>query len=173
MHKATLAVFGLVSRPLAEKLASTAEGLADGLHFLGRPRDALPFLLETSVYWGLNVVGMWLLARWSGIVHADGTPATLGEACALMGLLGVTILIPGPPGMLGVFQAGIYAGMTMYYPTEVATGPGAAYVFTLYAVQVVWTILAGAVSFFTDRGSLDALEAAEEAKEDDEDAAEG
>ena len=46
-----------------------------------------------------------------------------------MGLLGVTILVPGPPGLLGVFQLGIYAGMTMYYPTWVVTGPGAAYVF--------------------------------------------
>jgi hypothetical protein len=164
-HKATLAVFGIVSRPLGEKLASIAERLADGLHFLGRPRDAFPFLLETSAYWGLNVVGMWLLARWCGIVHADGSPATLGEACALMGLLGVTILIPGPPGMLGVFQAGIYAGMTMYYPTSVATGAGAAYVFTLYAVQVGWTLLAGGLGFFIDRGSLQALEKAEESEE--------
>jgi hypothetical protein len=171
MHKLTLAVFGIVSRRLAEKLAKIAEGVADGLHFLGRPRDAFPFLLETSAYWGLNVVGMWLFARWCGIVHADGTPATLGEACALMGMLGITILIPGPPGMLGVFQAGIYAGMTMYYPTEVATGPGAAYVFTLYAVQVGWTFAAGAAGFFIDREALVALEKAEVSKEEAEDIA--
>jgi hypothetical protein len=166
-HRATLAVFGKVSRPLGEKLAGIAEQLADGLHFLGRPQDALPFLLETTAYWGLNVLGMWLLARWSGIVHADGTPATFGEACALMGMLGVTVLIPGPPGLLGVFQAGVYAGMTMYYPTDVVTGPGAAYVFVLYAVQVVWTIAAGAASLLVDRGSLEAIEAAEVAREED------
>jgi hypothetical protein len=170
-HRATLAVFGMVSRPLGEKLAGIAEQLADGLHFLGRPRDALPFLAETSVYWGLNVVGMWLLARWSGIVHSDGSPATLGEACALMGMLGVTILIPGPPGLLGVFQAGVYAGMTMYYPTEVVTGPGAAYVFVLYAVTVVWTLAAGGVSLLVDRESLEAIESAEVAMEHDEDLA--
>jgi hypothetical protein len=170
-HRATLAVFGMVSRPLGEKLAGIAEQLADGLHFLGRPRDALPFLAETSVYWGLNVVGMWLLARWSGIVHSDGSPATFGEACALMGMLGVTILIPGPPGLLGVFQAGVYAGMTMYYPTEVVTGPGAAYVFVLYAVTVVWTLTAGGVSLLVDRESLVAIESAEVAMERDEDLA--
>ncbi len=39
-HKATLLVFGIVSKPLAEKLAGVAEKLADGLHFLGRGRDA-------------------------------------------------------------------------------------------------------------------------------------
>jgi glycosyltransferase 2 family protein len=164
-HKMTLLVVGIVSKPLAEKLAGIAERVADGLHCIGRPADAVPFLLETSAYWGLNVVGMWLLARYSGIVHADGTPATLGEACALMGMLGVTILIPGPPGMLGVFQAGVYAGMTMYYPTEVVTGPGAAYVFTLYAVQVAWTLLAGLAGFFVDREALEELESAEVTKE--------
>jgi glycosyltransferase 2 family protein len=170
MHKATLAIFGIVSRPLGEKLARIAEGVADGLHFLSRPKDALPFLLETSAYWGFNVVGMWLLARFSGIVHADGSPATLGEACALMGMLGVTILIPGPPGMLGVFQAGIYAGMTMYYPTAVITGAGAAYVFTTYAVQLVWTLSAGAAGFLIDREALEELGTAEASKEEEEDA---
>jgi hypothetical protein len=168
-HRATLAVFGKISRRLGERLAGIAEQLADGLHFLGRPQDAWPFLLETTAYWGLNALGMWLLARWSGIVHADGSPATLGEACALMGMLGVTVLIPGPPGLLGVFQAGVYAGMTMYYPTEVVTGPGAAYVFVLYAVTVGWTLVAGGASFLVDRGALEAVEAAEVAKEHEED----
>jgi hypothetical protein len=78
-----------------------------------------------------------------------------------MGLLGVTILIPAPPGLLGVFQAGIYAGMTMYFPTNVVTGPGAAYVFLLYAIQVVWTLAAGALFLVGDRKNLTALEEAE------------
>jgi hypothetical protein len=149
-HKATLAVFGRISRPLGEKLAGIAEHLADGLHFLGRPRDAV-------------------LARWSGIAHADGTPCSFGEASALIGLLSVTILIPGPPGMLGVFQAGIYAGMTMYYPTQVVTGPGPAYVFLVYGIQVAWQLFAAGLFLVLDRGSLRALGEAEEAKEEQED----
>jgi glycosyltransferase 2 family protein len=170
-HKATLAVFGLFSRPFGEKLAGMAEKFADGLHFLGRPRDALPFLLETTIYWGLNLCGMWLLARWSGIAHADGSPATFGEACAMIGLLSVTILIPGPPGMLGVFQAGIYAGMTMYYPLDVVTGPGPAYVFLVYWIQVAWQLFGAGLFLVLDRRNLQALEAAEVAEEEDEDRA--
>ncbi len=60
-----------------------------------------------------------------------------------MGMLGCAILIPGPPGMLGVFQAGIYAGMTMYFPTAIVKGPGAAYVFLMYASQVALQVLLG------------------------------
>ncbi len=158
-HKATLLVVGKVSTPLAERLAGMAEKLADGLHVFGRGRDLLGFLLETTIYWALNAGGMWLLAWGSGVVHADGSAVTFGEACALMGMLGCAILIPGPPGLLGVFQAGIYAGMTMYYPTPIVTGPGAAYVFLMYASQVVFQLAAGGFGLWLERGGLKALEA--------------
>jgi len=160
-RRATLAIWGLISRPLGEKLAGIAEKLADGLHFMGHAKDAIPFVAETTLYWGLNVLGMWLLAWGCGVVHGDGSPIQLGESCALMGMLGVTILVPGPPGLLGVFQLGIYAGMTMYYPTSVVTGPGAAYVFLLYASQFLWTIAAGGGCLIFQRGALKALQLAE------------
>lgn len=157
-RRATLAVFGIVSPRLAEKLAGLATKLADGLHFLGRSRDAGPFFLETTAYWLVNALGMWLLLWGAGVVHADGSAPTFGETCALMGMLGVTILIPGPPGLLGTFQAGIYAGMTMYYPTEVVTGAGAGYVFLLYLLQLGCTTLSAAFFLVSERGALKALQ---------------
>ncbi len=159
-HRATLLVVGKVSMRLAEKLAGMAEKFADGLHVFGRGRDAAGFLVETTGYWLLNALGMWLLAYGCGVVHGEGSPITFGESCALMGMLGCAILIPGPPGLLGVFQAGIYAGMTMYFPTNVVIGPGAAYVFLLYAIQVVWTLVSGGAFLVGDRKSLRALEEA-------------
>jgi hypothetical protein len=173
-HRATLAVFGLVSRPLGEKLAGIAERLADGLHFMGRARDAIPFLLETTLYWGFNAAGMWLLAWGCGVVHADGTAITFPETCALMGMLGVTVIIPGPPGGLGFFQTGIYAGMTMYYPTSVVVSAGAAYVFFLYILQCLWIIVGAGGCLLLDRGASRALKQAEteqEAADDKGDAA--
>jgi glycosyltransferase 2 family protein len=161
-HRTTLAVFGVVSKKLGEKLAGIAERLADGLHFFGRKEDALGFFFETGIYWGLNVLGMWLLAWGCGIVHADGTAITFGETCALMGMLGITILVPGPPGLLGVFQLGIYAGMTMYFPTSVVTGQGAAYVFLIYATQLAWTVIAALIFLVGDRTTLGAFSAADE-----------
>ena len=128
---------------------------------------ALGFLLETTFYWGCNAAGMWMLAWGCGVAHADGSAPTFGEACGLMGMLGCTILIPGPPGMLGVFQAGIYAGMTMYYPTSVVVGAGAAYVFMLYVLQVTFQLVMGVWGLWYAggrrglRGGLQALEAAE------------
>ncbi|MGO9713489.1 MAG: lysylphosphatidylglycerol synthase transmembrane domain-containing protein [Polyangiaceae bacterium] len=160
-RRATLAVFGLVSRPLGEKLAGMAESMADGLRVLGRARDAIPFLGETTLYWGLNAAGMWLLAWGCGITHADGSAPTYGEACAMMGMLGITIIIPGPPGMLGVFQLGLSAGMSMYFTADTTLGEGAAYIFLLYLVQVLWTVAAAIGCLLMDRGSWRALEEAE------------
>ena len=139
--RATEVVIGVVSKKLAAKLAGIATHLADGLHVFSRGRDFFAFLVETAIYWGFNAIGMWLLAYACGVTHGDGSAITFGEACTLMGMLGCTILIPGPPGLLGVFQAGIYAGMTMYFPTAIVTGAGSAYVFLLYTTQVLLIIV--------------------------------
>ncbi|HEY1549443.1 MAG TPA: lysylphosphatidylglycerol synthase transmembrane domain-containing protein [Kofleriaceae bacterium] len=151
--RATEVVIGIVSRPLATKLANFAAHLADGLHVFRRGRDFLGFLFETAIYWGLNALGMWLIAYACGVVHADGSAITFGESCTLLGMLSCTILIPGPPGLLGVFQAGIYAGMTMYFPTAIVAGPGAAYVFVLYASQVLLGIVAGGWGLWHEGGT--------------------
>jgi hypothetical protein len=161
-HRTTLSVLGKVSMPLAEKLATMAEKFADGLHVFGRGRDALGFFVETTLYWLFNALGMWWLAWGCGVVHVDGSAPSFGEACAMMGMLGCAIIIPGPPGMLGVFQAGIYAAMTMYYPTSVVVRAGAAYVFLLYASQVVFQLVTGGVALLLERGDLKALEQAED-----------
>jgi hypothetical protein len=108
----------------------------------------------------LNVLGVWLVAWGCGVTHLNGTSPTFGEACALVGMLGCTILIPGPPGMVGVFQAGLYAAMTMYYPTDVVTGPGAAFVFLLYASQVLASFIAGGFGLLLEGGVIEVLEQA-------------
>ncbi|HEY0251823.1 MAG TPA: lysylphosphatidylglycerol synthase transmembrane domain-containing protein, partial [Kofleriaceae bacterium] len=164
--RATEIVFGIFSKKLADKLAGMAGHLADGLHVFRRGKDLFGFLVETAIYWGCNAVGMWILAIGCGVVHRDGSNITFGESCTLMGMLGCTILIPGPPGLLGVFQAGIYAGMTFYFPTSIVTGPGAAYVFLLYITQVVLQVGTGAWGLWYEggtrrlQGALEATEAA-------------
>lgn len=169
--RATLAVFGLVSKKLAERLAHEAERVADGLHFLKSPRDAAGFMFESTMYWGINAAGMWLLAWGCGLVHADGSAVTYFEACAMMGMLGVTILIPGPPGLLGIFQAGMFCGMALYFPEDVVVSKGGVYAFLLFAVQVSFTVIGGAIALFTGRGGLKELAAADTATDDESPAA--
>ncbi len=152
-QRATHVVIGKLSPKLADKLSDMATHLADGLHVFRRGRDALGFLAETAAYWLCNALSMWFLAIGCGVVHADGTSITFPEALGLMGMVGCTIAIPGPPGLLGVFQAGIYAGMTMYFPKEIVIGPGSAYVFLLYASTVVLTIITGLWGIWHEGGA--------------------
>ena len=159
-HAMTLTVFGVVSMSLAEKLAGIAEKLADGMAFLARPKDAVPYLLETSLYWGLNAASMWLLAWGCGLTHADGSGATYMDALALIGVLGAAMLIPAPPGMLGVFQAGLYCAMTLFFDPKIILGPGAVYVFMLYVMQVGLALVSAGISLL-DPGTRRALFAAD------------
>lgn len=152
-HRATHVVFGRFSPRLADKLAGFAENLADGLHVFSRGRDALGFFVETSLYWGLNALGMWILAIGCGITHGDGSYITFPETCACLGLLGCAVMVPGPPGMLGLFQVGLYAAMTMYFPTSIVTGPGAAFVFLLYIMQFSLQIALGVWGLWYEGGA--------------------
>lgn len=159
--RATLATFGLVSRPLAEKLADAAEKLAHGFDFFGSLRNAGGFMFETTLYWFINAAGMWFLAWGAGLVHADGTGPSYLEAIAMMGMLGVTILIPGPPGLLGIFQAGMFCGMTLYFPADIVQERGAVYAFLLFMVQMPATLLAGAIALWSGHTSLKSIAADE------------
>jgi hypothetical protein len=155
--KLTLAVFGIVSKRLGEVLAEKAEQLAHGLDFFRNGRDASGFLFETTLYWAFNALGMMFLAWGCGLVHADGSGPTYLEAIAMMGMLGVTILIPGPPGMLGIFQAGLFSGMTMYYPEASVRHEGAVFAFLLFIVQVVWTVVSAAIALVSGHTSLKSI----------------
>jgi uncharacterized membrane protein YbhN (UPF0104 family) len=152
--RTTERVIGLISPRLAAALAGFAARLADGLHVFSRGRDFAGFVFETALYWLLNALATWALAIACGVVHANGSAITFGEALTLMGMLGCTVLIPGPPGLLGVFQAGLYAAMTMYFPTAIVTGPGSAFVFLMYAIQVALAILVGLWGLWHERRRL-------------------
>ena len=163
--RATLAVFGVVSRPLAERLAGEAERLAHGLDFLRDGPAAAGFLWETTLYWFFNAFGMWLLAIGCGLTHGNATSPTFWEACAIMGMLGVSVLIPGPPGALGIFQAGIFCGITMYYPVEIVKERGPVYACLMFLVQSVFITGSGAAALLSGHTSLKSI--AEEENEDD------
>jgi glycosyltransferase 2 family protein len=164
-RKFTFMVVAWASPKLAEAIASTAEKLASGLGFLERKKDAIPFLLETLLYWTLNAVSMWVLAYSCGVVHADGSAIHFSETLGIMGMLGATILIPGPPGLLGVFQVGIFCGMSFYFPKEVIQNQGSAYVFLIYVIQLLWHVVAAAIFLIDPRARKDLKDAQDDAQE--------
>jgi uncharacterized protein (TIRG00374 family) len=146
-RRATFAVIGAVSLGLAERLAAIVERVADGLRFLPSPAHLVPFLAETVAYWLLNIAGVQLLAWGAGL---DGI--TLAQAAVTVGCLGFGILVPSGPGYFGAFQFSTFMALAMYFPEEMLTGPGAAFVFLLYVTQVGFHVLAMGIGLVIDRG---------------------
>ena len=136
-RRATHAVVGIVSKRLAVHAARIVEGVADGLRFLPSARHLVPFLAETLVYWGINALGVWLLGWGTGLVGM-----TFGQACVVMGVVGIGILVPAGPGYFGAFQLSTYMALAMYFPEGAIKSSGAAFVFLLYGTQLLFHVVA-------------------------------
>lgn len=141
----TRAVLGVVSRPLAETLASKVGNVADGLRSIGDARLGLGFLAETVLYWGCNALGVWLLGWGCGL------PMDLGHAAAVMGVLAIGILLPTGPGLFGNFQLAVLAALRLYFAESVVGAQGALFVFLLYALQSSVMVLAGVIPLYALR----------------------
>ncbi len=128
---------GRVLPGLADRLADLARGVAEGLAALPSPRPLLLFLAATLAYWAANALGMWALARGCGL---DLGPA---QTAAVLAVLNLTLLIPGPPAHVGTFQLGVLGGLALFLPAELVASRGAVYAFYLYTCQLGMIVALG------------------------------
>jgi uncharacterized protein (TIRG00374 family) len=150
-RRITFAILGVFSRRAAEAVATAVERLAQGLRFLPSPGHVGPYLAETLAYWGLNAVGLMVLARGVGL---EGT--SLAQAAVVLGCIGLGVLVPSGPGFFGAFQLAMFLALAMFFPEAALRGPGAAFVFLTYTFQVAWTLLAAVVGALLYRAAPDA-----------------
>ncbi len=141
----TAAIVGRVSPRLADRLSHIAMRLADGLGFLPSRRLVVPFLAETMIYWAANALGLWMLAWGCGL-----SSVSLADAIVVMGCIGIGILVPSGPGYFGAFQLAAFMALATTVPEAQIRGPGAAFVFIVYASQTAFHIAAAAVALAMD-----------------------
>jgi hypothetical protein len=127
-------------------VAAVVGRVADGLRFLPSATRLVPFLLESACYWTLNAGGLWLLAAGCGL-DAIG----FGEACVIMGCIGMGILVPSAPGYFGTFQLSTYVALAMFVSPGVVTEAGSAFAFLLYVSQVAQHLVLAAVGAVLNR----------------------
>lgn len=148
-------------RPFSPRFAERASGMLDafihGLRLVPSRGKAAAFVALTVVYWGLNVLGMNVLAR--------GFDIQLGavESCAVLGVLVVGVMIPAGPGMVGTFQGAILIGLALFIPREVVATRGTAYANVLWAAQLTQVTALGVFFLFSRHIQLARLAAAPEA----------
>lgn len=118
-------------------LAGAARGLADGLRALPSPRWLALFVLATLGYWAANLAGMYVLARACGL---DLAPS---EVLAVLAVLNLTLLVPGPPAHVGTFQLGVAAGLGLFLAPDLVRERGSSYAFLLYTCQLALIAVLG------------------------------
>jgi uncharacterized protein (TIRG00374 family) len=157
-------------RPLSARFAEHAGGMLDafirGLRLVPSKRKMALFVLLTAAYWGINGWGMHLLAR------AFALDLQLIDAYTILGVLVAGVMIPAGPGMVGTFQLAAAFGLSLFVPEAVAHTRGVAWANVLWASQVGFQLLLGAVFFFSPHIQLSRIfhspEGTAEALDDEE-----
>lgn len=142
-------VVGIVSKRLALFLSDQVEKLSQGFRFLPSLRYTLPYIVESFLYWAIAGAGMWLLAWGCGISEMG-----FARGCALLGVLGLGIIVPGAPGYFGAFQTSVYAGLALYFADAVVLGSGSVFVFFLYVSQLGMMFLLAVLAGLMDKETV-------------------
>jgi len=136
---------------MAERLADKLRALIHGFRALREPRDMIPFLAQTILYWFCNGFGMWLLAREMQLA------LPLTGAFAAMAFTGVLISLPNSPGLVGQFHAGVLIALGAYLPAATLSSFGGAYAVALHGIQFVWYVGLGFLALLAVGGGSRSL----------------
>ena len=135
-----IATAGRLWPRVGETLATLLEQFVDGFTVMFRGREVMPFLALTALYWGTNVLSMWVLARFG-----FGLVVGIWEMMGVLAVLVVGIMIPAGPAMAGNFEYFLAQGMGLYLPLEAPLVGGAIGAFTgfLHLIQVMVIVVPG------------------------------
>lgn len=129
-HKLVDAVLGVVSKPFAGWATRQVDRLADSLQFLLSKRHGLALFRDTAGYWALVILATWML-----LLGVDAK-AGLDQAAVIVGVMGLSTLLPSGPGFFGTYQLGAYCGLAMFFPESTVLSSGAMFTFVSYTVQL-------------------------------------
>ncbi len=143
-----------ISPRLAEKAASMLDAFIDGLH-LGSGLRVLGFFATTALYWTFATFGLSLAGDAFGL-HLGPL-----EACAVLAVQVVGVMVPAGPGMVGTFQYFTQVGLAIFLTGANGGGPeavrAAAYANTVWLMQFVQQVGLGLIFMATGHVSLRGL----------------
>jgi glycosyltransferase 2 family protein len=123
-------VLGVVSPGLAGRVGGMLDAFIRGLRLVPSRRKVALFFALTATYWAVNAWGMQVLAL------GFGFDLSAVQACAILGLLVVGVMIPAGPGMVGTFQGAVVLGLGLFAPHDAVATRGVAYANVLWAAQL-------------------------------------
>lgn len=154
-------VGNLVSSKLTDKILGILEAFVDGFAALAQGRSTAKFLGVTALYWTMNVVSMWVLARFG-----FGLDLSVADAATVLAILVVGIMIPAGPAMAGNFEYFGIKALGLFVATSGVAGVEvAAFVALIHIVQVFVIALPGFFVMWGDRGARNLIELSAAASE--------
>lgn len=145
------AVGDRISPKLTVKAIALIDAFIAGLRAVPSAGKIVGFLLLTVLYWGINGAGLGLLARGFGL---QLTPLAMYTTLAV---LTVGVMIPGGPGMAGIFQFFTELGLRLFLPTSVVAVAGAAFSNVIWGAQFGQQVIFGLL--FMGLGHISASQA--------------
>jgi uncharacterized protein (TIRG00374 family) len=126
------ASLGRLAPGLCERLCTLLDAFIGGLKALPSLSRLLGIVALTAFYWGTNAFGMAILAK------AFDIQLSFVEACTVLGVLVIGVMLPAGPGMAGTFQFFCQLGLSLFMPqTDTARATAAAYANVLWGAQFV------------------------------------
>jgi glycosyltransferase 2 family protein len=125
-----------ISPKLAEKGVSLIDSFITGLKTVPSLGKLALYGVLTVTYWGLNGIGLGVLAR------GFGMPLSPLAMYTTLAVLTVGIMIPAGPGMAGTFQYFTGLGLGLFMPAATMAVAGSAF------AQVVWGMQFGQQALF-------------------------
>jgi uncharacterized protein (TIRG00374 family) len=140
---------GRVSQKLAGQAAHVVDTFVGALRHIPRGWQMVGFVFFTVAFWGINGFGMYILAHAFDCSGAtDGCVPmnlTLFQSYVVLSVLVVGLMIPGAPGMIGTFQAGLKLGLSLFLPAALLNGKGVAYANVMWLCQTAQQIGLGVI----------------------------
>lgn len=163
LREQAVALVARILRPLSPGLEKRATSMLDafiaGLH-LGSGLRVLGFFLTTALYWALAAFGLALAARAFGLTFGPL------EACTVLAVQVVGVMVPAGPGMVGTFQFATQVGLAIFLPGVMGSGENsvraAAYANTVWMMQFAQQTGLGLIFMATGHVSLRGLFASSE-----------
>jgi uncharacterized protein (TIRG00374 family) len=124
---------------------SVLRHLVEGLHAMGRSRSFWMAAVASLVYLSLQVVPIYAMIRGYGL------DLSFGHAAAVLVVLRLGTVIPGPPGNIGLFNAFAVAALTML-GVDRQTAAGLSGV--MFFIITVPLLIAGCVALFVTGAKL-------------------
>lgn len=139
-----------ISASLTERVTSLLDDFIAGFQALLKAQHLGRFLGMTLLYWGTNILSLWVLARFG-----FGLEISLWGMSTVLPILVIGIMIPAGPALAGNFEYFMLQGMALFVATSVGdVGPRVAvFAATVHLLQFVVIVVPGFLIMWSDPGA--------------------